>query len=98
MNRRNFLRSLGLLSAAAATPKLIFDLGANSHLYKLTGLEWVSEQMAADPFRRVGHFYTVEDGELVNMAFLKAPSIIAQEIIDVSVKDPYFWANAVRII
>jgi hypothetical protein len=32
MNRREFLRSLGIISAAAVAPKFIFDVGAN--LYK----------------------------------------------------------------
>lgn len=32
MDRREFLQSLGILGAVAATPKFIFDMGAN--LYK----------------------------------------------------------------
>lgn len=33
MNRREFLRILSLSAAAATAPRIIFDMGANSHLY-----------------------------------------------------------------
>lgn len=33
MNRRDFLKRMALAGLAVATPKLIFDLGANKHKY-----------------------------------------------------------------
>ena len=33
MNRRDFLKLLGISTAGMAAPKLIFDMGKNSHIY-----------------------------------------------------------------
>lgn len=33
MNRRDFLKALGITAAGVAAPKFIFDLGANSRIY-----------------------------------------------------------------
>ena len=33
MNRREFLKLMGITAAGMAAPKLIFDMGKNSHIY-----------------------------------------------------------------
>jgi hypothetical protein len=41
VNRRNFLKCLGLVAAATATPKFIFDVGANTHKYQHLSLNYI---------------------------------------------------------
>lgn len=43
MDRRAFLQRLGLVAAAAATPKFIFDMGANLYRYETyINTEWIT--------------------------------------------------------
>jgi len=39
MNRRRFLHLLGIGAVSVAAPKLIFDMGKNSHLYTYPSLD-----------------------------------------------------------
>lgn len=60
MNRRDFLKRMAAAGLVAASPKIIFDLGANT--YKEPELsswgDWVWHNLPDDPFHTSGFYIT----------------------------------------
>lgn len=100
MNRRDFLEMLGLAAVAAATPKFIFDMGKNSHLYTRKVLildEWEVDGATVSAYScgRLEVTYSDEAVRLlkqyeVNQAFLKAKPLFPAWMYAAAVKTPLF--------
>lgn len=93
MNRRAFLQRLLTGAAVAATPNIIFDMGAN--LYKpkywvghdpafpidhFVEWEWVTHPVPLDPNKRVGYFM---NSEVIGVLPMKADLITLLDNRDV---------------